>query len=98
MLLNGQPSKPIPKNKKQVQITSPKILPTISPGADSTDWEDSGVSNRSVYKRPSSTVHSTSSTSDAGIEEDNIAESGAIDGRDVHLNIQRSSRRLRSSD
>jgi len=100
MSLTSQPSKPIPKSKKKVLLSSKDIIPTIGSGAESTDWEDgaSGDSNRSVYKGPSRASHGSDSTNTGGIEEDNTGESVGIDGRNIQRNIQRSSRRLRSSD
>ena len=96
--LTSQPSKPIPKSKKKVLLSSEDIIPTITSGAESTDWEDGGDSDGSVYKGPSPTLHGADGTNTQGMEEDNTGKSVGIDGRNVRQNIRRSSRRLRSSD
>ena len=96
--LTSQPSKPIPKSKKKVPLTSEDIIPTIRSGEESTDWEDGGDSDGSVYKGPSRALHGTHSTNTRGIQEDNTGEAVGIDGRNVQQKIRRSSRRLRSSD
>jgi len=69
--LEHKKSKPLPKGKKKVRIASQPAVHTISSGEEgeesTTDWEDGGDSDGSIYKGPSRAVVGTS-TIGGGVE------------------------------
>ncbi|KAG0638101.1 hypothetical protein HOY80DRAFT_1049033 [Tuber brumale] len=69
-------------SKKKVPVSSEDIIPTIESGEESTDWEDSGDSDGSIYKGHSEALHGANSTNTPDGKEDNTGESVGIDGRD----------------
>lgn len=89
LTLEHKTSKPLPKSKKKVQITSQPVVHTISLGAGSgSDWEDGGDSDGSIYKGPSRAVAGTSTI--GGVVE---ALPPVVDG-DTDKPVRRSSRFL----